>query len=65
MGLCIFAREEKELFDRQDFLSEVRKNYEKAFSSLPEGVCLIRIDGTLSPQDVEAEIRKGLSPYRL
>ena len=57
--------EEKELFDRKDFLSEVRKNYEKAFSSLPEGVRLIRIDGTLSPQDVEAAIRKGLSPYGL
>ncbi len=56
---------EKELFDRYDFLSEVRKNYEKAFSSLPDGVHLIRIDGSGSAEEVESEIRKSLAPYSL
>ena len=56
---------EKELFDRYDFLSEVRKNYEKAFSSLPDGVHLIRIDGSGSAAEVESEIRRNLSLYSL
>ena len=56
---------EKELFDRYDFLSEVRKNYEKAFSALPEGVHLIRIDGSGSADEVEKAIRQSLSPFSL
>ena len=57
--------EEKELFDRLDFLTAVQQNYEKAFSALPDGVCLIRIDGSRSADEVESEIRKKLSAYSL
>ena len=56
---------EKELFDRREFLTEVRKNYEKAFKDLPEGVHLVRVDGMASPEAVEAEIRKALSALSL
>ena len=57
--------EEKELFDRAEFLSAVRRNYEEAFSELPDGVHLIRIDGMGSPETVEKEIRKALSALSL
>ncbi len=57
--------EGKELFDRYDFLMEVRKNYEKAFSALPDGVHLIRIDGSAPADEVESNIRKELSKYSL
>ena len=43
---------EKELFDRASFLSKVRDNYIAAFSSLPEGVRLITVDGALSEEEV-------------
>ncbi len=56
---------EKELFDRAEFLSAVRKNYEAAFAELPEGVNLIRVDGMASPEAVEKEIRKALSALSL
>lgn len=56
---------EKELFDRAEFLSAVRKNYEAAFAELPEGVNLIRVDGMASPENVEKEIRRALSALSL
>ena len=56
---------EKELFDRASFLSKVRDNYIAAFSSLPEGVRLITVDGALSEEEVESRIRKELSALSL
>ena len=56
---------EKELFDRASFLTKVRDNYIRAFSSLPDGVRLITIDGAMSPEDVERAIRSELSSFSL
>ncbi|MDY5930456.1 MAG: dTMP kinase [Candidatus Ornithospirochaeta sp.] len=48
--------EEKELFDRREFLEKVRKNYIRQFESLPEGVALITVDGMKSVDEIEKEI---------
>ena len=56
---------EKELFDRSSFLSKVRDNYLSAFSSLPQGVRLITIDGSMAPEEVESAIRAELSALSL
>lgn len=40
--------EKKEIFEKRDFLTKVNDNYNKVFNDLPEGVNLIKIDGTLS-----------------
>lgn len=45
-----------DLFDRQDFLVEVQKNYEHIFSDLPEEVHFVRVDGTASKQEVTDQI---------
>lgn len=57
--------EEKELFEREDYLRKVRENYLKEFSSLPEGVNLITIDGHLSIEEITAEIEKELKAFNL
>ncbi len=57
--------EEKELFDREEFLTSVRENYLRAFSSLPDGVKLITIDGSKPIEEVESEVRKNLAPFSL
>mgnify|MGYP004699019445 CR=1 FL=1 len=48
--------EDKELFDRSEFLEKVRLNYISEFSALPPGVRYLRIDGTLSIQDIKGLI---------
>ncbi len=45
--------EEKELFDKSEFLEKVRANYIKEFSSLPPEVRFLRIDGTLSIEHIK------------
>ena len=55
----------KELFDRAEFLSSVRKNYLKEFENLPSGVNLMIIDGSESIDTVEKEIRKYLASFSL
>ncbi len=57
--------EEKELFDRKEFLEKVRENYLKAFEKLPDGVKLMKADGSKPITEVEAEIRKWLSSFSL
>lgn len=57
--------EAKELFDRAEFLSAVRKNYLDELERLPEGVNLLVVDGRKSIEDTEAEIRKYLSSFSL
>ena len=57
--------EEKELFDRIEFLTKVRENYLEELKSLPDGVNLLVIDGRMSIEDTEAEIRKYLSSFSL
>lgn len=50
----------KELFEKKAFLGKVRENYEKAFTLLPHGTTLIRIDGRLSLEKVTSEIIRNL-----
>ena len=57
--------EEKELFDRAEFLTAVRKNYLAELENLPEGVNLLVVDGRASIEETEAEIRKYLSGFSL
>ena len=44
--------EEKELFDRIEYLEKVRKNFIRVFENLPEGVKYLRVDGSL---DIETQ----------
>lgn len=46
--------EEKELFDRIDYLEKVRSNFLSVFSCLPDGVRFLRVDG-LAPLEDQAE----------
>ena len=57
--------EARELFDRGEFLASVRENYIRAFSSLPEGVKLLTVDGAQPIDTVESEIRRWLSSFSL
>ena len=57
--------EEKELFDREEFLTKVRKNYLEELERLPSGVNLLVLDGRASIEETEAEIRKYLSSFSL
>lgn len=42
----------KELFERSEFLSKVRDNYELIFADLPKDVVFLRVDGTLSKEEI-------------
>ncbi len=57
--------EEKELFEREEYLSLVRSNYLSVFSSLPEGVALIRVDGSASIDEISREIEEKLMSLSL
>lgn len=52
--------EEKELFEKKEYLTAVRENYIKQFKELPPEVTLITIDGTLTIEDAAVEIEKAL-----
>ncbi len=52
---------ERELFEHRDFLLKVRSNYERIFSALPEGTKFVRIDGTLSREEISAMVCNILS----
>ena len=57
--------EEKELFDRENFLRSVRDNYLEELKRLPEGVNLLVVDGRKSIEETESEIRRFLSSLSL
>lgn len=57
--------EEKELFDRAEFLTAVRRNYLEELGRLPKGVNLLVVDGRRSIDETEAEIRSYLSSFSL
>lgn len=57
--------EEKELFEKKEYLTQVRENYLREFKDLPEGVELIKIDGTLSIEDTAIKIENELKKLRL
>ncbi len=51
---------ETELFEKHEFLERVKENYEKIFSSLPQEVHLVRIDGLLGKEEIAAQIQNVL-----
>ena len=53
--------EEKELFDRLDYLRKVRANFLSVFSALPAGVKYLRVDGEKTISEQEEEISSFLS----
>lgn len=57
--------EEKELFEKKEYLTKVRANYLREFDALPEGVELITIDGTLSIEDTALTIENELKKLKL
>lgn len=57
--------EEKELFEKEEFLKKVKENYLKEFSSLPESVALITIDGRLKINEVTSAIEKEIERIKL
>ncbi len=42
----------KELFERSEFLTKVRDNYELIFADLPKDVVFLRVDGTLGKDEI-------------
>ena len=43
---------DKEIYEKLDYQTAVHDNYEKLFSSLPDGCRLIRVDGRLSREEI-------------
>ncbi|MDY0290226.1 MAG: dTMP kinase [Sphaerochaeta sp.] len=62
VGECIRRIEARggdtELFDRHEFLEQVKSNYERLFSELSEEVRFYRLDGMQSKEAIAAEIQK-------
>ncbi len=57
--------EEKELFEKEEYLRKVRENYNKIFSSLPSSVLLIKLDGRKSIEEISKEIIRSLESLNL
>ncbi len=57
--------EEKELFEKEEYLRKVRENYNKIFSTLPSSVSLIKIDGRKSIEEISEEILHSLESLNL
>ncbi|MGI6432908.1 MAG: dTMP kinase [Sphaerochaetaceae bacterium] len=55
----------RELFEKQEFLLQVRDNYEFIFADLPQEVILMRIDGTKKVEDITREIVTVLQNHSL
>ncbi len=55
-----FRGGDTELFDRHEFLEQVKTNYERLFSTLPQEVKFFRIDGMQSKEAIALEIQKAL-----
>ncbi len=56
---------ERDLFERQEFLALVRDNYELIFSDLPPSVNLIRIPGQKSKEEITTMILTILKEHTL
>ena len=57
--------DEKELFDREEYLSKVRENYIAEFSNLPKGVNFLKVDGRLSIEEIHDKVWSWLSGFTL
>ncbi len=55
----------KELFERQEFLTKVRDNYEIIFADLPKEVVFVRIDGNKSKEEITSIILEKLQEHSL
>ena len=57
--------EEKELFDKEEFLTKVRNNYIETFKNLPPEVKFLKVEGSLSIDEIKSTelefIRSNLS----
>ncbi len=53
--------EEKEIYEKEALLEKIREKYLKAFSSLPEGVRLIKIDGSSGIEETTEKILNLIS----
>lgn len=51
---------DSELFEKHEFLSKVKENYEKIFLSLGPEVTFVRLDGLLSKDEISQKIREVL-----
>ena len=51
---------DKEIYEKKSYQTQVHENYEKCFSNLPSGCRLIRIDGTLSIEEIHSIILKEM-----
>ncbi|MGD1818674.1 MAG: dTMP kinase [Pleomorphochaeta sp.] len=51
---------EKDIFEHSEFLNQVSKNYQKTLSQLPEGVHLIKIDGTQTVESISNLVIKEI-----
>ncbi len=49
-------RGERELFEKREFLLEVQKNFEKAFSELPDEVHFLRLDARKNIEELSQEV---------
>lgn len=57
--------DEKELFDKADYLEKVRTNYIEEFKKLPNDVNFISIDGRLAIDEINAKVWAWLSSFTL
>jgi len=48
--------DEREIFEKQEFLQKVRDNYELIFSRLPDGIVFTRIDGTQGKAEIARKV---------
>ena len=55
--------EEKELFEKKSYLEAVRSNFFRIFTSLPEGVRYLRVDGTLKMEEITKEIVSFITSF--
>lgn len=53
--------DEKELFDRIDYLTKVRENFAKTFATLPDEVKFLQLDGTKDEETLKGEILSFLN----
>ncbi len=51
----------RDIFEHEEFQTAVRRNYERSFNNLPEGVHFFRIDGTRSIDAIHQEICERLN----
>ncbi len=57
--------DEKEIFEKQEFLQKVRDNYELIFSNLPDEIIFLRLEGTLGKEIISEKILEKLKEYSL